>query len=52
MTGVEKLIYVPEYTATATLAVSAKGSSSNAYTSLSMTSQMAEFSARCSAATC
>ena len=41
VTGVEKLIYVPEYTATATLAVSAKGSSSNAYTSLSMTSQMA-----------
>lgn len=41
VTGAQKLIYVPEYTATATLAVNAKGSSSNAYTSLSMTSQMA-----------
>lgn len=41
VTGARKLIYVPEYTATATLAVNAKGSSSNAYTSLSMTSQMA-----------
>lgn len=39
--GVEKLMYVPEYTATATLAVNAKGNTSSAYTSLSLTSQMA-----------
>ena len=41
VTGVEGLIYVPEYTATATLAVSARGSSSNAYSSLTLTNQMA-----------
>lgn len=40
VTGVEKLTYVPEYTATATLAVNTT-SSSSAYTSLSLTSQMA-----------
>lgn len=39
--GVEGLIYVPEYTASATLAVSAKGSNSNAYSSLTMANQMA-----------
>ncbi|HIY19941.1 MAG TPA: polysaccharide biosynthesis tyrosine autokinase [Candidatus Blautia avistercoris] len=41
VTGTEKLIYEPEYTATATLVVNAKGSNSNAFTSLSLTSQMA-----------
>ncbi|MBB5264194.1 capsular exopolysaccharide synthesis family protein [Catenibacillus scindens] len=40
VTGVEKLTYVPQYTATATLAVNTT-SSSSAYTSLSLTSQMA-----------
>lgn len=41
VTGADKLTYVPEYTATATLAVNAKGNTSSAYTSLSLTSQMA-----------
>ena len=40
VTGVEKLTYVPQYTATATLAVNTT-SSRSAYTSLSLTSQMA-----------
>lgn len=39
--GADKLTYVPEYMATATLAVNAKGNTSSAYTSLSLTSQMA-----------
>lgn len=39
--GADKLTYVPEYTATATLAVNAKGNTSSAYTSLSLTNQMA-----------
>ena len=37
--GVMSLLYVPEFTAQATLAVSAKGDSS-AYSSLSLTNQM------------
>lgn len=41
VTGVEGLLYVPEYTATATLAVSARGNNSNAYSSLTLTNQMA-----------
>lgn len=41
VTGADKLTYVPEYTAAATLAVNAKGNTSSAYTSLSLTSQMA-----------
>lgn len=41
VTGADKLTYVPEYTATATLAVNAKGNTSSAYTSLSLTNQMA-----------
>ena len=41
VTGVCDLTYVPQYTASATMAVSAKGESGNAYTSLSVTSQMA-----------
>lgn len=41
VTGAQKLVYIPEYTASATLAVNAKGSNSNAFTSLSLTSQMA-----------
>ncbi len=42
VTGVESLIYVPEYTSQATLAVSAKGNTSSAYASLSVANQMAE----------
>lgn len=42
VTGSESLLYVPEYTASATLAVSAKGNNSSAYSSLSVTNQMAE----------
>lgn len=41
VTGGESLLYVPEYTASATLAVSAKGNNSSAYSSLSVTNQMA-----------
>lgn len=41
VSGADKLTYVPEYTAAATLAVNAKGNTSSAYTSLSLTSQMA-----------
>ncbi|MGI6012030.1 MAG: polysaccharide biosynthesis tyrosine autokinase [Ruminococcus sp.] len=41
VTGAEGLLYVPEYTATATLAVSARGNNSNAYSSLTLTNQMA-----------
>lgn len=40
VTGAGKLLYVPEYTATATLAVNARGSTS-AYGSLTLTNQMA-----------
>lgn len=42
VSGVEGLIYVPEYTAKATLAVSARGNNSNAYSSLTLANQMAE----------
>lgn len=42
VTGAAELAYVPEYTASATLAVSMRGTDGNAYTSLSMTAQMAE----------
>lgn len=41
VSGVEKLIYVPEYTASATMVVNAKGGSST-YNSLSLTNQMAD----------
>ena len=41
VTGVEKLIYVPEYSTSATMVVNAKGSNST-YNSLSLTSQMAD----------
>ncbi len=41
VTGAQKLVYVPEYTATATLAVNARGSSTNVYSSLTLTTQMA-----------
>ena len=41
VSGVEGLIYVPEYTATATMAVSARGNNSNAYSSLTLANQMA-----------
>ena len=42
VTGVCDLTYVPEYTASATMAVSAKGENGDAYSSLLVTSQMAE----------
>ena len=42
VTGICDLTYVPQYTASATMAVSAKGESGNAYSSLTVTSQMAE----------
>ena len=40
VTGVMSFLYVPEFTAQATMAVSARGDS-NAYSSLSLTNQMA-----------
>ncbi|HIY63939.1 MAG TPA: polysaccharide biosynthesis tyrosine autokinase [Candidatus Mediterraneibacter stercoripullorum] len=42
VTGVCDLTYVPQYTAAATMAVSAKGENGNAYSSLTVASQMAE----------
>ena len=42
VTGAEGLVYVPEYTATATMAVSARGNNSSAYSSLTLANQMAE----------
>lgn len=42
VTGVRQLAWTPEYTSEATMAVAAKGSSSSAYSSLSLTTQMAE----------
>ncbi len=39
--GVYELMYVPEYTAQATIAVGAKGNDSGAYASLNLTTQMA-----------
>lgn len=41
VTGAEKLLYVPEYTASTTLAVTTTGNTSNTYSSLSLTKQMA-----------
>lgn len=41
VSGVQKLLYVPEYTASATLVVNASGGVGNAYSSLSVTNQMA-----------
>ena len=40
--GAAGLLYMPEYTATATMAVSAKGNNSSVYSSLTMANQMAE----------
>lgn len=40
--GAYKWMYVPEYTAQATVAVAAKGNDSGAYSSLNLTTQMAE----------
>ena len=40
--GAQKLMYVPEYTATATLAVNTTGSTGSSYSSLTLTNQMAE----------
>lgn len=42
VTGVYRLRYVPKYTASATVAVTAKGSSGSVYTSLSLTNEMAQ----------
>lgn len=42
VTGARRLTWTPEYSSSATLAVTAKGSSSNAYSSLNLTTQMAE----------
>ena len=42
VTGAEGLVYVPEYTATATMAVNARGNNSSAYSSLTLANQMAE----------
>lgn len=41
VTGVYQLQYVPEYTSTATLAVTMRGNNGGSYSSLSMTSEMA-----------
>lgn len=40
--GAAGLLYMPEYTASATMAVSAKGNNSSVYSSLTMANQMAE----------
>ena len=41
VTGVYELRYVPEYTSTATLAVTMRGNNGGSYSSLSMTTEMA-----------
>lgn len=46
VTGLHKLNYEPEYTATATLAVNIKGTNTNAYSSLSMTNKLANIISR------
>lgn len=47
VTGFYQLQYVPEYTSTATLAVTMRGNNGGAYSSLSTTTEMAGFWAVC-----